>query len=61
MYLSSKLAKVKRYEAKLSVVAFVGVFDEVMSSVVPVRLMKLKKRVFSIGITVYDATDPVFV
>jgi hypothetical protein len=30
------LAKVKRYEAKLGVLAFVGVFDEVMSSVVPV-------------------------
>ena len=41
-HLSLKLAKVKRYEAKLSVLAFVGVFDEVMSSVVPVR-KKLKK------------------
>ncbi|CAB4024785.1 formin CG32138 isoform X1 [Paramuricea clavata] len=30
-----ELARVKRYEAKLSVLAFVGVFDEVMSSVVP--------------------------
>ena len=33
----------KRYEAKLSVLAFVGVFDEVMSSVVPVR-KKLEKK-----------------
>ena len=31
-----QLAKVKRYEAKLSVLAFIGVFDEVMSTVVPV-------------------------
>ena len=31
-----QIAKVERYEAKLSVMAFIGVFDELMRTVMPV-------------------------
>ena len=33
-----QIAKVERYEAKLSVMAFIGVFDELMRTVIPVCL-----------------------
>ena len=32
----TQIAKVERYEAKLSVMAFIGVFDELMRTVMPV-------------------------
>ena len=35
---SSQIAKVERYESKLSVMAFIGVFDELMRTVMPVCL-----------------------
>ena len=34
-----QIAKVERYEAKLGVMAFIGVFDELMRTVMPVSLL----------------------
>ena len=39
--LQKQIAKVERYETKLSVMAFIGVFDELMRTVVPVSLLFL--------------------
>ena len=36
-----QIAKVERYEAKLGVMAFIGVFDELMRTVMPVSLLLL--------------------
>ena len=35
-FFAVQIAKVERYEAKLSVMAFIGVFDELMRTVMPV-------------------------
>ena len=35
------MAKIERYETKLSVMAFIGIFDDLMGTVMPVRLFTL--------------------